>query len=65
MREAITLLLYFTCPIAALLFTVRLVCLVWSSQVRQQMQKHPIIHLIWGCYGYIGTLVVMELVRLR
>jgi hypothetical protein len=65
MKDTITLLLYFTCPIAALLFTVRLVCVVFSPKVRAEIQKHPVIHFIWGCYGYFGTLLVMQLARLR
>jgi hypothetical protein len=45
------------CPVAALLFLARLVSAAISSKVSGQMQRHPIIHLIWGCFAIVGALV--------
>ena len=64
MRDIILTVLFFTCPIAALLFTVRLIGAIFSQKIRSQIKMQPMIHIGWACYGYIGTFGVMKLVQL-
>ena len=51
--------LWLTCPVVAFFITVRLVCAIFSKKVWTQIQKHPVSHLIWGGYGYFGTLLAI------
>jgi len=50
------MLAFMVCPLAALLFVVRLVVAPFSSKVSGQMRKHPVIHLLWGCLAFFGAL---------
>jgi hypothetical protein len=52
-------LVFIVCPVAALLFGVRLVCAFFSSKVTDQMHKHPIYHGIWGCLAFVGVLAII------
>ena len=63
MHDAIFLIILFTCPIAAFLFTLRLMGAIFSSKIRSQIKKHRMIHIAWGCYGYVGTYGLFELAR--
>ena len=54
------LIVFFACPIAALLFVVRLVCALFSSKVANKMRKHPIYHGIWGCVALVGVLALIR-----
>ncbi len=54
------LIVFFACPIVALLFVVRLVCALFSSKVANQMRKHPIYHGIWGCLALVGFLALIR-----
>ena len=45
------------CPVvAALLFIARLAVAPFSQKVSAQMRKHPLIHIIWGCLGFLGVI---------
>jgi hypothetical protein len=44
------------CPLAALLFIVRLVVSTFSVKVSAQIRRHPVIHTIWGCFAFVGFL---------
>ncbi len=52
--------IFIVCPIAALLFVVRLVAAPFSSKVRSQMQKHPIIHIVWASLAFVGLVAAMN-----
>jgi hypothetical protein len=47
------------CPLAALLFIIRLVVALFSEKVSNQMHRHPVIHAVWGCFAFIGILVFL------
>jgi hypothetical protein len=53
------MLAFVVCPLAALLFVVRLVVAQFSTKVSEQMRKHPVIHIVWGCLGFVGVLVFL------
>lgn len=52
-------LAFVVCPLAALLFVVRLVVAPFSPKVFRQIRKHPVIHTIWGCLAFVGILVFL------
>ena len=52
-------LLIIGCPLAAILFLVRLLCAPFSNRVSEEMRRHPIIHSIWACFAVLGFLVMM------
>jgi hypothetical protein len=54
---------FMVCPLAALLFVVRLVVSPFSPKVSEQMRKHPVVHLIWGCFAFVGTLVFLRVLN--
>ena len=59
MQTPISITFIFTaCSIVALLFVVRLVAALFSGKVRNQIQKHPIVHAIWACLAFIGFVAV-------
>jgi len=47
------------CPMAALLFIVRLVVAPFSTKVSGQMRRHPVIHILWGCFAFVGVFIVL------
>jgi hypothetical protein len=47
------------CPLAALLFVVRLVVALFSAKVSEQVRRHPMVHAIWGCFAFVGVLVFL------
>jgi hypothetical protein len=51
------LIAFMVCPLAALLFVVRLVVALFSTKVLKQMRQYPVIHVIWGCFAFVGVLV--------
>jgi len=51
------------CPIAALLFVVRLVVALFSPKVSGQMRNHPVVHLVWGCLAFVGVLVFLGIIN--
>lgn len=53
------IIIFIACPIAALLFVVRLVASLFSGKVRKQIQKHPILHVIWACITFVGVFAVI------
>jgi len=53
------IIIFIACPIAALLFVVRLVASLFSGKVRNQIQKHPILHVIWACIAFVGVFAVI------
>jgi len=61
----VALLLFVICPLAAVLFIVRLVCATFSSELSNQMRKHPVIHRIWGCFAFVGVLVFFGVLNLN
>ncbi len=63
MYNIILTALFFTCPIAAFLLTVRLIGAIFSPKIRDQIKKQPMIHVGWGCFGYIGTFGFFKLVQ--
>lgn len=50
---------FMVCPLAALLFVVRLVIAPFSPKISGQMRKRPVIHVIWGFFAFIGVLVFL------
>jgi len=50
---------FMVCPLAALLFVVRLVVAPFSPKVSEQMRKYPVVHVIWGCFAFVGALVFL------
>jgi len=48
------------CLLAALLFVVRLYVAIVSPKVVGQMRKHPVIHIVWGCFAMIGGLFILD-----
>lgn len=56
---ALTLLV---CPIAALLFIVRIVVAPFSAKVSEEMRRHPVVHTVWGCLAFVGVLVFLGVV---
>ncbi len=57
--QILIIIAFIACPIAALLFVVRFVAALFSGKVRNQIQKHPIIHAIWACFAFVGVLAVI------
>src|ERR1017187_5262883 len=57
----VSIVLFFLCPLAALLFFVRLICSLFSAKVLDQMGRHPVIHAIWGCLAFLVVLGRMVL----
>jgi len=55
-------LAFLVCPIAALLFIVRLVVAPFSVKVKEEMRKHPVVHTIWGCLAFVGVLIFMGVI---
>ncbi|HEX3857416.1 MAG TPA: hypothetical protein VHY30_08980 [Verrucomicrobiae bacterium] len=53
------IIVFIACPIAALLFIVRLVAAPFSSKVANQMRKHPFIHIMWAGFAFVGVLAVI------
>jgi hypothetical protein len=53
---------YFVCPIAALLFIIRLLCAPFSSRISQQMRSHPVVHVAWGCFAFVGMLILLQVI---
>jgi hypothetical protein len=49
--------LFVLCPLAGLLFIVRLICAPFSSKILEQVRRHPIIHSLWACFAFVGVLV--------
>ena len=47
------------CVLAALLFIIRLVVAPFSPKLSEQMRKHPVVHIIWGCFAFVGVLVFL------
>jgi hypothetical protein len=52
-------LAFIFCPLATLLFVVRLVAALFSPKVSEQMWKHPTFHMIWGCFAFVGVLFIL------
>lgn len=52
-------LLFIVCPLAAILFIVRLVCAPFSSKISDQIRRHQLIHWVWGGFGLVGALMVV------
>jgi hypothetical protein len=59
----ILLLALLICPLAALLFVVRLVCAPFSTKVSEQMRRHPVIHIIWEYFAFVGVLVFLDILN--
>jgi hypothetical protein len=57
--QSVYLLLFVFCPVAMVMFMVRLVVALFSPKVPEEMRKHPTIHMIWGCFAFVGVLVVL------
>jgi hypothetical protein len=55
-------LVFLVCPIAALLFIVRLVVAPFSAKVTEEMRKHPVVHTIWGCLAFVGVLIFLGVI---
>lgn len=53
------IIIFIACPIVALLFVVRLVASLFSRKVRNQIQKHPILHASWACIAFVGIFAVI------
>ena len=51
-------LAFLVCPIAALLFIVRLVVASFSAKVSVEMRRHPVMRTIWGCFAFVGVLII-------
>lgn len=49
-------LAFVICPLVALLFFVRLTVALFSAKVSEQMRNHPVLHLIWGFFAFVGIL---------
>jgi hypothetical protein len=47
------------CPIAALLFIVRLIVAPFSAKASEEMRRHPVVHIVWGCFAFVGVLIFM------
>src|SRR4051812_19297269 len=62
MRIALTLLIT-VCPIAALFFIVRLACAPFSTKVSEEMRRHSIIHIVWGCFAFLGVILVLGILN--
>jgi hypothetical protein len=60
--STLLVLAFLVCPIAALLFIVRLVVAPFSAKVSEEMCKHPVVHTIWGCLALVGVLVFLGVV---
>jgi hypothetical protein len=45
---------------AGFLFLVRLLAAPVSRKVRDQMQRHPVVHWVWAVVGLAGLLVAMD-----
>lgn len=61
MNEFISFLFLFAylfCPIAALLLLVHVVISVFSTKVSDQISKHPVVHLVWAGFAFIGVLML-------
>jgi hypothetical protein len=52
-------LAFLFCPIAMVFFVIRLVASLFSKEVSERIQKHPVAHFVWGCFAFVGFLVVM------
>jgi len=52
------MLVFVFCPIAFLLFAARFVASFFSKKVSEQIEKNPVTHVVWGCFAFIGLLVV-------
>ena len=55
----LTIVVFIACPIAALLFVVRFLVALFSGKVRNQIQKHPIVHAIWACFAFVGVFAII------
>jgi len=53
-------IIFLVCPIAAVLFLVRLLCALFSSRVANQIRKHPFLHGIWGCIAFVGIFALIR-----
>lgn len=53
------LLAFMVCPLAALLFVIRLVVAPFSPKVSEQMRNHRVIHTILGGFAFVGVLVFL------
>ena len=45
------------CTLATLLFFVRLVAASFSTQVLEQMRRHPKVHFVWGCFAFVSIML--------
>jgi hypothetical protein len=59
----LTLLLFVICPLVGVFFIARLICATFSSKVSIQMRKHPVIHIIWGCFAVFGLLIFLGIIN--
>jgi hypothetical protein len=62
MNTFIPLLLWLAflfCPFAAVLFIVRLIVALFSAKVSEEMRRHPVTHIIWGFFAFVGVLVFL------
>jgi len=56
-------MLFMVCSLAALTFVVRLVCAPFSAKVSDEMRKHPVVHLVWGGFAFVGVLMFLGLLN--
>ncbi len=53
----INIFLHIVCPIVAIAFLVRLLCLPFMPRVANQMRSHPAIHILWGGFAFVWSLL--------
>jgi hypothetical protein len=61
--QTLLLFAFFICPVAALLFIIRLVVAPFSAKVSEEMRRNPGFHLIWGCFAFVGVLFFLGIVE--
>ena len=57
--QVVIIRVFVGCPIAALLFVVRLLAAPFSSKVATQIRRHPIVHAIWAGFALVGVLAAI------
>jgi hypothetical protein len=57
--QSVYLLLFVFCPVAMVMFMVRLIVALVSPKVPEEMRKHPTIHMVWGGVAFVGALVIL------
>lgn len=55
-------LAFLVCPIAALMFLVRIIVATFSEKVSEEMHKHPVVHTIWGGLAFVGVLFFLGVI---